>query len=124
MTKFLRRRLLTNALLKQFPHFRFEGQIASVAVETVSNPWNLQKTAQPVLYFADGNAWIPNEGAKRLLIDAWGEESEGWIGRWLAIYLVATPRTDRASGRLVEKLEKRVEPLAVTVPPHENWTAR
>jgi hypothetical protein len=111
MTRFLRRRLLTNGLLESFPDRRYEGQIASVVTEEVLNRWTLRKTEAPVIAFTDGNAWIPNDGARRMLIDVWGAETNNWIGHWLAIFLVTSTRTDKASGRLVERLEKRVEPL-------------
>jgi hypothetical protein len=61
MSKFLRRRFLTNASLASMGGV-YDGTIASVASETVLNKFTLQKTEQPVIAFADAWAWIPNDG--------------------------------------------------------------
>ena len=110
MTKFLRRRFLTNAVLEDMGG-RYEGVIATVAVEAVLNKWNLTKQEQPVIAFTDSWAWIPNDTARRVLIDAFGADTDDWRGQRVAIALVTITRTDKTSGRLIPKLEKRVEPL-------------
>ena len=107
---------LTNEVLLRRPNLRYEGVIAAIGVEDVFNKWKKTRTTVPVLKFADGAQWIPNLSARRTLMEARGPESDAWVGRRVAVQLVREARTDRASGRLVEKYEKRAEPLADVTP--------
>jgi hypothetical protein len=110
MTKFLRL-MLTNENLRDEFAGHYEGIVADVTEESVFNRWKLRPEFVPRIQFEDGWAWIPNIGARRVLSKAWGNDSDLWIGRRLAITLTTVTRTERASGRLIEKLEKTVKPL-------------
>jgi len=104
---------LTNTVLLTREGWRYEGRILRVEAHRVFNQWKFTKEEiVPVISFDDGWQWIPNIGARRVLTEAWGSETDGWIGRRMAIYLHPVARTELVSGRLVERLEKRVEPLA------------
>jgi len=111
MNRFLHHRL-TNAKLMEFLEFRYEGRICNVVEEEVFNKFKLTKTERvPNIMFDDGWEWIPNLAARRQLSEAWGPETDGWVGRRMAIFLRSVDRTEKKSGRLVEALEKNVEPL-------------
>lgn len=111
MNAFLKR-LLTNSVLQSRPDCRYEGRIVGVVPQRVFNKWKLTKEeVVPVIGFEDGWEWIPNLGARRLLTEVWGADTDRWLGRRLAVYLRPVARTQQASGRVVEKLEKCVEPL-------------
>jgi hypothetical protein len=45
------------------------------------------------------------------LTEAWGADTDRWIGRRMASYLKPFARPEKVSDRLEEKLEKFVEPL-------------
>jgi hypothetical protein len=112
MTHFLHRSL-TNTELMQRVDRRYEGRIVQVCADKVFNKFKLTKEeVVPVIQFDDGWDWIPNRGARRALVAAWGAETDGWIGRRLRVQLVTVARTEKISGRLVERFEKEVEPLA------------
>lgn len=104
-------KLLTNAELMKREGRRYEGRVLGVEGDRVFNQWRLKKEDVPLIRFEDGWMWFPNIGARRVLTEAWGAETDGWIGRRMAIYLQSVVRTEKVSGRLVERLEKRVEPL-------------
>lgn len=111
MTAFLHRQL-TNTELQTRDGMRYVGRIAQVEAHQVLNKWKFtREEIVPVIRFEDGWEWIPNIGARRVLIEAWGSETDGWIGRRMAIYLHTATRTEKKSGRAVEKLEKLVKPL-------------
>jgi hypothetical protein len=111
MTPYLQRSL-TNAELMAREGLRYEGRIVGVVPQQVFNQWKFTKDeVVPVISFADGYHWIPNVGARRALTEAWGADTDLWIGRWLRIYLKAVARTEKTSGRAVEKLEKHVTVL-------------
>ena len=112
MTAFLKRSL-TNAVLQALPGLRYEGRIVGVVPQRVFNKWKLTKEEiVPVIGFHDGWEWIPNLGARRELTNAWGPDTDLWVGRRMAVYLRSVTRTQQHSGRLVEKPEKCVELLA------------
>jgi hypothetical protein len=105
-------RLLTNAALETRPNRRYEGRIRSVVEERVFNRFKYTKeNIEPLITFEDGWQWVPNTRARRVLTEAWGVETDGWIGRRMAVFLILVARTERASGRQVEKFEKHAEPV-------------
>jgi hypothetical protein len=118
-------RLLTNPLLETLPNRRYEGRVRSVVEETVVNRFKYTKdptpdnpdrlvrlrTVEPLITFEDGVQWVPNERARKILVAGWGCETDRWIGRHMAVYLIIVARTDKASGRQVEHFEKTVELL-------------
>jgi len=111
MTPYLQRSL-TNAELMAREGWSYEGCIVRVVPQQVFNRWKFTKDEiVPVISFEDGYQWIPNVGARRMLTDAWGSDTDLWIGRCLRIYLKAVVRTEKTSGRGIEKLEKQVELL-------------
>ena len=112
MSAYLHRKL-TNEELKARNGRRYQGRIVRVEAQQVFNQWKFTKEEiVPVIMFDDGWEWIPNIGARRLLTKVWGSDTDGWIGRRIAISLQPVARTEKTPGRLVERLEKRVEPLA------------
>lgn len=114
MTKFLHRQVTNESLSKS--NRRYEGTILSVEADTVTNKWRWTTTADgkvvpktelvPRIKFTDGFEWIPNNGARRTLTEAWGPDTDQWIGLRLAIYLVLVSRGEK------EEPEKRCEPLS------------
>ena len=111
MTTFLHR-ALTNAELLTREGRRYEGRILRVSADEVFNKFKFtREELVPVISFEDGWDWIPNLSARQVLTHAWGAETDGWVSRRMAVYLVTVARTERGSGRQVEKLEKRAEPL-------------
>lgn len=90
---------LTNAKLLGLPDRRYEGRIASVAEEVIRNQFLGKNETVVVLRFDDGAFWIPSQKALNVLIPALGFESDDWIGRRIAVVLVA-----RAKGRQLEKV--------------------
>lgn len=109
MTPYLQRSL-TNADLMAREGYCYEGCIVRVVPQQVFNRWKFTKDEiVPVISFADGYTWIPNVGARRTLTAAWSADTDRWLGRRLRIYLKTVVRTERASGRAIEKLEKQVE---------------
>jgi hypothetical protein len=123
MRRFLHRQL-TNDELKTREGMRYEGAIMRIEHQRVTNRWRYtrnendklvrQESDVPVIMFDDGWDWIPNLRARNVLTDTWGPDTDHWIGRRLAIYLRPAVRTEKASGRVEEKLEKFVEPLEHT----------
>ena len=111
MNRFLQHRL-TNTVLEGLPGRRYEGRVSAVVPERVFNRFKLtsQETV-PQITFEDGWLWIPNIGARRGLTAAWGADTDEWIGRRMAVYLCIVARTDKPTGRQVERWEKRVEVL-------------
>jgi hypothetical protein len=90
----------------------YEGSIVRVVPQQVFNRWKFTKDEiVPVISFADGYQWIPNVGARRKLSEAWGWDTDLWLGRRLRIYLKTVVRTEKTSGRGIEKLEKDIEAL-------------
>ena len=111
MREFLHRKL-TNSELQAREDMRYEGRIVRVEPHRVFNKFKFTtKEIVPVIFFEDGWEWIPNLSARRALIEAWGSETDDWIGRCMAICLRAVTRTEKESGRAVERMEKHVEPL-------------
>lgn len=110
MTPYLQRSL-TNDELKARDGC-YEGRIARVVEQQVFNRWKYTKDEiVPVISFSDGYQWIPNVGARRKLTEAWGADTDAWIGRRLRIYLKLVTRTEKTSGRAREQPEKQVELL-------------
>jgi hypothetical protein len=120
MTRFLRRTLTNADLLDRGGVY--EGTVVDVDAQEVRNTWRYARDPEtgksapkreivPVLVFADGWSWIPNHTARRVLIAAWGGESDAWQGRRVRIRLETKTRKDRATGRDIEQHEKRVEVL-------------
>lgn len=112
MREFVYSGLLTVDLLRDSFEGRYVGRIASVTPERVFNKHHWKPEMVPMITFDDGIRWIPNMGARRDLIKAWGEESDDWIGQSVAISLVSKTQTEKESGRLIEKFAKVAEPLA------------
>jgi len=94
------------------PNRRYEGRIRAVTVDACWNrfrPAN-PKAQQPRIDFEDGHWWVPNIGARRVLVAAWGEEMDDWVGNRLAVQLVDSKRRLKAGGEQTQ-FEKRAEPL-------------
>lgn len=123
MTRFLHRQVTNDSLLES--NRRYEGTVLAVEADTVVNKWRWTTTADgkvvpktelvPRIKFTDGFEWIPNNGARLKLTEAWGPDTDQWVGRRLAIYLIVVARTEKGTGRLVERLEKRCAPLPDSV---------
>src|SRR2546428_5423823 len=102
---------LTNDELETRPGRRYEGRVLRVVEAKVFNKFLYTREEIVVtITFEDGFDWIPNQTCFRVLAAAWGTESEDWVGRRVAVYLVIKARTK--NGKESEKLEKRAEPLA------------
>ena len=110
ITPFLHRSL-TNSVLMEFPEGRYEGRVVGVTKSRVFNKFKYAKEDTPLIAFEDGYEWIPNMGARNLLRDTWGKETDSWIGRRMAVCLRAVTRVDKESGVEVTRWEKHVEPL-------------
>jgi len=111
MSRFLHNQLTNTELLKR-QDCRYEGQIARVVEQLVFNKFKkVKEEPVPVIVFEDGWEWIPNLTARRGLVAAWGSETDEWIGRWVAIYLVPVKRVSKATGLERESLEKCAKPL-------------
>lgn len=119
MTAFLHRQVTNEFLLAA--NRRYEGTVRDVVVDTVTNKWRYTTTDDgkvvpktevvPRIHFTDGFEWIPNTRARRTLAEAWGTDTDHWRGRRLAIELVTVERTEKGTGRIVERPEKRCRPL-------------
>lgn len=111
MNAFLHKKL-TNKDLEARAGQRYEGRVLRVEPQKVFNQWKFtREEIVPVIAFEDGLEWIPNIGARRTLIEAWGADTDRWTGRRMAIFLKPVARTEKVSGRAVERLEKQAEPL-------------
>ena len=120
MTKYLRRHLTNTDLLEHGGVY--EGTIVAVEEQEVRNKWRYArdpetgKTAPrredvPVILFEDGWTWIPNITARRVLFEAWGADTDEWIGRRMRVWLETKMRKERTTGRDMEQYEKRVSVL-------------
>jgi hypothetical protein len=87
----------------------FDGVIASVVEEVVRNRFSAQRETQPVLVFADGHRLIPNYGMRAALIEIFGAETDGWIGRRVRVVRVRRESVDRTTGEVRERFVKVVE---------------
>ncbi len=120
MTRFLRKHLTNTDLLDRGGHY--EGTIVAVDEHEVRNRWRYARDPEtgksaprredvPVILFEDGWTWIPNVSARRVLVAAWGVETDAWIGRRMRIWLERKLRKERTTGRDIEQYEKRVDVL-------------
>ena len=118
MTRFLRQHLTVTHLLERDGHY--EGTIVAVDEQEVRNRYRYARDPEtgksaprredvPVIVFADGWSWIPNQTGRRVLVAAWGLETDLWIGRRLRLRLERKLRKERTTGREVEQYEKRVD---------------
>src|SRR5262245_14469278 len=86
---------------------RYEGVVAQVVEERVRNRFKRDVhgkpivASEPVIVFEDGWRLVPNIGMRKVMIDAFGLDSDGWIGRRLVI--------DRQLNDGTNKWEKRVQ---------------
>lgn len=104
---------LTNSVLTEKFDGRYEGTICAVEKDMVWNRYLGKKVAAPIIHFADGWQWIPNVGGRRVLQAALGTESDRWVGRRVAVYLVNdVVKTDPATGAPVQTFKKLVAVLA------------
>ena len=111
MTPYLRRSL-TNTDLLEREGMAYEGIVVRVVPQQVFNRFRFTRDeVVPIISFQSGHEWIPNVGARRKLTEAWGADTDRWIGRRMRIYLKSVARTEVGSGRVVEGWEKKVEVL-------------
>ncbi len=106
MTRHLKRHI-TNAELERRGG-RYAGEIASVVEEMVHNRFTFKHKEEPVITFSDGVCWVPNFTARRVLVEQLGPETDEWVGQWIAVSLETVARSEKTSGRLTERLQKRV----------------
>jgi hypothetical protein len=103
---------LTNAALEKLDGCRFEGTIARVEEDLVWHKWKGRKVSAPIIHFESGHQWIPNKVGRDVLKAAWGIESDRWVGKRMAIFLVVVrTRRNPETGELEESFEKRVAVL-------------
>ena len=100
------RRWLDNAVLRELGD-RYEGIIANVVERTLRNRFTCTRELQPVIEFEDGLRLVPNITMRRTLIEFFGADTEGWIGRRVVVYRHRVERTDPDSGKVLERFEKR-----------------
>ena len=106
MRKHLKPRLNNDELLKMGGSY--EGIIANVVEETVRNGYTKQRQAEPNIVFMDGWRHIPNIRMRRALIESLGEETNGWVGWRIRIFLRRVERKT-ADGGMREQYEKFAE---------------
>jgi hypothetical protein len=124
MRRYLFRQLTQAELVRREGH-RFEGVITRVQPQQVTNKWKYTADANgkllratevvPVITFDDCDGvqlqWMPNIRCRRALVDALGPETDGWIGRRVAVYLDSVSRTNKRTGGEESSLERFVEVL-------------
>jgi hypothetical protein len=124
MRRYLFRQLSREELLKREGH-RFEGVIKDAQEQQVTNKWKYTpdengklvraKEVVPVITFDDHDGlqlqWIPNRRCRQRLTDALGYDTNGWIGRRVAVFLREAARENKQSGRGENALERFVEVL-------------
>lgn len=102
---------LTNEELRRRGN-TYVGTITRVVPQQVFNRWKFtRKEIVPQIEFSDGVSWIPNQRARKLLQSALGDDTDRWLSHRIRIFLKSVCRTEEASGRGVERLEKFVEVL-------------
>ena len=109
MRRHLRSHFVTNADL-EVKGGSFESIIAEVLEEEMQNRYRGQRELQPVIVFEDGKRLVPNMGIRHELIEALGEESDGWIGRRIRVFLRPVPRKS-GQGAATTRFEKAAEVL-------------
>jgi hypothetical protein len=107
--KFIRP-FLTNAILEQRPHGRFEGVIRSVTEETQRNKFKGGVSeVKPVIEFECGMRVIPNGGNMRTLSALYGDETDAWVGHKIVVYLrPLKERVVKSTGELKVPFERAV----------------
>src|SRR5262245_19506619 len=87
---------------------RFEGRITDVIEQRIHNKFLEGSQLEPVSVFDSGHRLIPNNGQRKVLIDLFGTDTRDWHGRRLIVFLSAVERTDKTTGHLKVRYEKRV----------------
>ena len=65
----------------------YVGEIASVRMMPVRNPYTRRTGDEPVITFDDAYKVVPNVGMRRGLIAAFGKETNVWLGRRITVRL-------------------------------------
>jgi hypothetical protein len=94
---------------------RFESEMLDVIELPVRNRFTGQTQLEPVILLADGWRCIPSITMRRALKEMFGAETNGWKGRHIVIYLHTVTRTDKKTGEVIERQEKRVMKLEADV---------
>jgi hypothetical protein len=91
--------------------------IATVRIETLQNP----REDKPILHFAGNNLkpMILNVTNRRVLINAWGDETDNWNGKVIEVYV--NPDITNSQGEVVGGVRVRI-PVAPKPPAASNTT--
>jgi hypothetical protein len=102
------RQWLNRETLSAMPHERFEDEIVDVVEEVINNRFAGKKQPEPVIPFNDGWRLIPNLAMRQQLVTLFGHETNMWRGRHVVVYLHKVSRTDKVTGEVRERVEKRL----------------
>lgn len=100
-------RWLNEAALREMGD-RFEGRIVDVVEQRIHNKYSKTSQMEPVLVFDTGHRLIPNIAQRKALVEFFGPDTRDWHGRRLVVFLGVVERTDKATGLLKVRYEKRV----------------
>jgi hypothetical protein len=94
---------------------RYVGTIAAVTEERCYNRFKGQHAPQLAITFADDERCILNKTMGRTLVNLFGAETDGWVGRCICIFLRPGKRVDAATGRpQLERVVMAAAPVRTT----------
>lgn len=106
MTRFLKHLLNDRELARMGG--RYEGRIVGVTVESMRNKFRFTTGEEPVIVFEDGWRLVPNYGMRLALIQTFGDESDGWIGRSIIVYRHKVEKTNAQVGEIAGRWVRRI----------------
>lgn len=109
MSKLVRRWLNDDRLRTEYGG-RYTGTIADVALLPMRNKFRRgAESTEPTIHFADGELLVPNQRMRADLVAWLGAESDHWRGTRIVVYRQAIQYTDRDTGAVKVRYEKRAE---------------
>ena len=65
----------------------YTGTVENVAMRQVRNKFTAEDVDEPVITFADGYTLVPNIGMRRVLMAAFGDETDEWCDQKITVRL-------------------------------------
>jgi len=108
MSKLIRRWLTDDLLRTEFSGL-YLGTIADVSIMSLNHKFKGAKVDEPTIRFADDLLLVPNQRMRRDLIALFGAETDDWRGQRIRIRRQGISHTDKRTGEVRLRFEKRAE---------------